>query len=195
MIEPTTVSNEPGTYDNAQVVLVGENGCTLPVRPVIWAWGGNAFIFQSTYCIDAINNCFTAGVVLSEKKDIIPDDVLLLRDSTPCTFQSNPSNHPDQCTIEPTFKCMIEPTAISSEPGTYNSDLLELRGLNGCLIAVRPVTWAWAGTAFIFQSSESLDAINDCFAVGVLISEDWNEDGGATDSTLQLDSSRHAVHG
>ena len=175
MIEPTTVSNEPGTYDNAQVVLVGENGCTLPIRPVTWAWEGNAFIFQSTESLEAINTCFTAGVALSEKKAVIPNDVLLLRDSTPCIFQSNPSNHPDR------FKCMIEPTAISNEPGTYDNAQVVLVGENGCTLSIRPVTWAWAGNAFIFQSTESLEAINDCFAVGVLISEDWN---GATESTL-----------
>ena len=174
MINPTTISSEPGTYDNDPVGLVGVN-CIIYIRPVTWAWEGNAFIFQSMDSIEAINNCFAAGVVMSERRAIIPDDINLLRDNTPCIFQSNPSNHPDR------FKCMLEPTAISSEPGTYNNDLLALRGLNGCVIDVRPVTWAWEGNAFIFQSVESLDVINDCFAAGVLISESGY---GAAEDTL-----------
>ncbi len=69
---------------------------------------------------------------------------------------------------------MLEPTAVSNEPNTYDSDLFVLRGLNGCVVDIRPVTWAWEGNAFVFQSTESLDAINDCFASGVLISESVN---------------------
>jgi len=177
MIEPTTVSSEPGTYDNDPVVLVGGNDCILHIRPVTWAWEGNAFIFQSMDSIEAINNnnCFAAGVVMKERRTKIPDNIHLLRDNTPCIFQSNPSNHPDR------FKCMLEPTAVSSEPGTYDNDLFALRGLNDCVVDIRPVTWAWEGNAFIFQSTESLDVINDCFAFGVLISESVN---GVTENTL-----------
>merc|ERR1711862_973260 len=94
---------------------------------------------------------------------IIPNDVILLRDNTPCIFQSNPINHPDR------FKCMIKPTVVSNEPGSYGNDIVVLMGKDGCLLAIQPVTWAWDGNAFIFESSENLDTVNACFNSGTLI--------------------------
>ena len=64
------------------------------------------------------------------------------------------------------------------DPGSYGNDSVALRGQDGCVLTLQLVTWAWDGNAFIFESSESLDAINACFGSGVLISEN----GAAADS-------------
>jgi len=77
----------------------------------------------------------------------------------------NPSNHLDR------FKCFIEPTTLSSKPGGHDNDPVALVGRDGCIIVVQPITWAWGGSAFIFQALESLDSINACFAIGTLITE------------------------
>ena len=93
----------------------------------------------------------------------IPSNVVLLRDDTPCISQVSPSNHPDR------FKCFIEPVTSNSKPGGHNNDPVALVGRDGCIIVVQPVTWAWAGNAFIFESVESLDSINACFGIGTEI--------------------------
>ena len=95
----------------------------------------------------------------------IPKGVALFRDESPCIFQQNPSNHADR------FKCMIQPTASSSEPGGQDNDPVALRGKDGCLIVVQPMTWAYQGTMFIFQSDSNVDEINACFGYSVLITE------------------------
>jgi len=95
--------------------------------------------------------------------DPIPTGVTLLRDSSDCVSQINPLNHPDR------FKCTLELTAFSNEPGGHDNTEVTLVGFEGCVIDVQPVTWAWRGESFIFQSSASLDMINDCFVVGQLI--------------------------
>ncbi|KAL7541977.1 LOW QUALITY PROTEIN: hypothetical protein ACHAXR_011398 [Thalassiosira sp. AJA248-18] len=230
MIEMTVSSNEPGGHWNNEVVMNGKDGCDIVVRPVTWAWGGNAFIFQSTSSLDDINACFAMGELVTEKQSVsppvlpesdepsfqpsllpsdepsvfltdepssskpstettcqmvevcthvsespsqqptpvkpsIPIDVMLLRDNSQCIFQSNPTNHPDR------FKCMLEPTSQNSEPGTHGSALVRLWGANNCMIDVRPVTWAWEGNAFIFESEESLEVISNCLAPGTLIKD------------------------
>lgn len=219
-LQPTVTSALPGDYDNEDVALIGKNGCLIVVQPVTWAWGGNAFIFQSSESLDALNSCFDSNTLITESfptdppslapsvamnppttpptpaptpeptnpptapptpaptpeptapptrpptsEPTVPTDVVLLREDTPCIFQSNPSNHPDR------FKCMIHPTTPNSEPGEYGVEHVGLRGSGGCLLIIQPVTWAWEGNAFIFQSSDSLDAINECFAPGSLITE------------------------
>ncbi|KAL7545370.1 hypothetical protein ACHAWF_009704 [Thalassiosira exigua] len=176
LIEPTTVNSKPGGYGNKPIALRGVEGCLVIVRPVTWAWDGTAFIFESSKSLDSINECFAPGVLLSKSEptsfpsiapssEVVPNDVILLRDDGLCIFQSNPSNHPDR------FKCPIQPTTPNATPGGYGNDPTALRGSEGCLIIVRPVTWAWDGTAFIFESSESLGSINDCFAPGALLTE------------------------
>lgn len=95
----------------------------------------------------------------------VPRDVVLLRDDAPCVFQSNPSNHPDR------YKCFLERTAASNEPGSYFNDDVLLEGEDGCVITVQPVLWSWRGTQFIFQSNSSLAEINACFATNILLTE------------------------
>jgi len=95
----------------------------------------------------------------------VPSDVVLLRDNSPCIFQSNPLNHPDR------YKCIIQPTKASSEPGGYFNNEVTLSGEDGCVITVQPVTWSWKETAFIFQSDSSLGEINACFATNFLLTE------------------------
>ncbi|KAL7547050.1 hypothetical protein ACHAWF_010369 [Thalassiosira exigua] len=176
MLQPTVSKSGPGGYGNDDVALRGKDGCLVVVQPVSWSWGGTAFIFESSESLDTINECFDTKILISESMptgspsiapsmEIIPNDVLLLRDGAPCIFQSNPSNHPDR------FKCTIQPTTVNSEPGDYGNDPVGLRGTDGCLVIVRPVTWAWDGTAFIFESSESLASVNECFAPGELLAE------------------------
>ena len=187
-IEPTTPSSEPGGHGNDPVALVGKDGCIIVVQLVTWAWKGNALIFESAESLDAINACFAIGTLITERGPaatptatpsvavgpaaiptaapsmvIVPKGVVLLRDDRACTSQVNPSNHPDR------FKCFIEPTTPSSEPGGHGNDPVALVGKDGCIIVVQPVTWAWAGNAFIFESAESLDAINACFGIGTEI--------------------------
>ena len=174
MIQPTDVIAKPGTYGNSEVAMRGSDGCLLLIRPVSWAWDGNAFIFESTDDLNRINACFSPGANISKSlstqtpssapsQGVVPRDVVLLRNSSPCIFQRNPSNHPDR------FKCMLQSTAVSSDPGTYGNEEVALRGEDGCVIMIQPVTWAWGGNAFIFQSSEDLSTINGCFSPGTLI--------------------------
>jgi len=187
-IEPTTPSSKPGGHNNDPVALVGRDGCIIVVQPATWAWAGNAFIFESTESLDSINACFAIGTLITESGPaaiptaapsmavglatiptaapsitIVPKDVVLLRDDSACISQVSPSNHPDR------FKCFIEPTTPSSKPGGHNNDPVALVGRDGCIIVVQPVTWAWAGNAFIFESVESLDSINACFGIGTEI--------------------------
>ena len=174
MLQPTDVIAKPGTYGNSEVAMRGSDGCLLLIRPVSWAWDGNAFIFESTDDLNRINACFLPGANISKSlstqtpssapsQGVVPRDVVLLRNSSPCIFQRNPSNHPDR------FKCMLQSTAVSSDPGTYGNEEVALRGEDGCVIMIQPVTWAWGGNAFIFQSSEDLSTINGCFSPGTLI--------------------------
>merc|ERR1712226_1120236 len=161
MLQPTIVSSEPGTYGSDEVALISNEGCVLSIRPVTWAWNGNAFIFESDDDLDTINACFAPNTLLSKSQvtpspttaptePVIPTGVVLLRDDSSCYFQHNPSNHPDR------FKCMLQPTIVSSEPGTYGSDEVALISDEGCVLSIRPVTWAWNGNAFIFESDDDL---------------------------------------
>ena len=93
----------------------------------------------------------------------IPSGVTLLRDSSPCVFQVNPSNHPDR------FKCLVEPTEISSDPGGHGNSLTRVWGADNCNLDIRPTTWAWAGNMFIFESLDSLEVINACFGPNTII--------------------------
>merc|ERR1712194_743549 len=83
----------------------------------------------------------------------IPTDVVLVRNDVPCIFQINPTNHPDR------YKCIIQSTGVSNEPGTYGNEAVTLQGKDGCVVVIRPVTWAYKGNMFIFESSE--DCEND----------------------------------
>lgn len=73
---------------------------------------------------------------------------------------------------------VIRVTALTSSGGP-NLDNLEvsigsevrLWGSEDCMVDIRPVTWAWQGNAFVFQSDESLEVISSCFAPGALITE------------------------
>jgi len=95
----------------------------------------------------------------------IPKGVILARDDSPCLFQHNPSNHPDR------FKCLLHPTTSSNKPGGHGNDDVALQGEDGCVIIVQPVTWAYRGNSFIFESTEDLDTINACFAASTRIIE------------------------
>eukprot|EP00547_Thalassionema_nitzschioides_P013359 CAMPEP_0194260402 /NCGR_PEP_ID=MMETSP0158-20130606/45493_1 /TAXON_ID=33649 /ORGANISM="Thalassionema nitzschioides, Strain L26-B" /LENGTH=1009 /DNA_ID=CAMNT_0039000491 /DNA_START=103 /DNA_END=3129 /DNA_ORIENTATION=- len=106
----------------------------------------------------------TKSPTIAPSQPVIPEDVLLLRDGSDCVFQHNPSNHVDR------FKCMLQPTTFSNQPGGDGNDAVALQGEDGCVIIVQPITWAWDGDAFVFESDEDLNAINACFAPGVLIS-------------------------
>merc|ERR1712127_525886 len=105
----------------------------------------------------------TFSPTIAPSQPVIPKDVILARTDRPCRFRHDPSNHPDH------FKCKIEPTTHSSEPGGYGNADVALQGKDGCIIIVQPVKWARNGKAFIFESTEDLDAINTCFAPGTLI--------------------------
>eukprot|EP00547_Thalassionema_nitzschioides_P008755 CAMPEP_0194227362 /NCGR_PEP_ID=MMETSP0156-20130528/42821_1 /TAXON_ID=33649 /ORGANISM="Thalassionema nitzschioides, Strain L26-B" /LENGTH=994 /DNA_ID=CAMNT_0038959841 /DNA_START=157 /DNA_END=3137 /DNA_ORIENTATION=- len=176
MLQPTTFSNQPGGDGNDAVALQGEDGCVIIVQPITWAWDGDAFVFESDEDLNVINACFAPGVLISlgpmtpspsiapSDQSVIPKDVLLLRDGSDCVFQHNPSNHVDR------FKCMLQPTTFSNQPGGDGNDAVALQGEDGCVIIVQPITWAWDGDAFVFESDEDLNAINACFAPGVLIS-------------------------
>merc|ERR1740121_1074361 len=160
-IEPTAFSSEPGGHGNHLTRLWGANNCKLDVRPVTWAWAGNMFIFESQDGLDAINACFSPNALIADTP--IPSEVVLKRSVSDCISQINPSNHPDR------IKCFLEPTASSAMPGGYGNTVVSLVGLGGCVVDVQPVTWAWEGNAFIFESSESLDTINACFVAGQVI--------------------------
>lgn len=164
IIQQTSISSEPGTHGNEEVALRGKNGCLIAIRPVTWAWAGNSFIFESDEDLNTVNECFSPGTKIWKSLKM-PKDVTLLRDSSPCIFQENPSNHPDR------FKCMLQPTNISNEPGSYGNEEVGLRGSDECLLFIKPVTWAWEGNAFIFESDKDLDTINGCFSSGTLITE------------------------
>jgi len=160
-IDPTEVSSDPGGYGNALTRVWGADICKLDIRPTTWAWAGNAFIFESTDSLDVINMCFGPNTLITNTP--IPNGVVLKRDSSDCILQVNPTNHPDR------FKCFIEQTAVSGLPGGHDNNEVPLVGFEGCVINVRPVTWAWDGNGFIFESSASLAAIKDCFVAGQLI--------------------------
>jgi len=119
------------------------------------------FIFESSDGLDAINACFSPNSLITDTP--ITDGVVLKRDSSDCVSQINPSNHPDR------YKCFIEPTVTSAMPGSHGNTVVPLVGFAGCVIDVRPVTWAWEGNGFIFESSASLDVINGCFVAGQVI--------------------------
>ena len=95
----------------------------------------------------------------------VPPAVILQRDGAPCVFQSNPSNHPDR------YKCFLEQTTASNEPGGYFNDDVLLSGEDGCIITVQPSLWSWRRTQFFFQSDSSLAEINACFATNSLLTE------------------------
>jgi len=194
-IQRTLASSDPGGHDNDFVVFSGaDDGCIITVQPVTWAWGGTSFIFQSDSNLDEINACFAPNALLSEIHApfaptmsptqsrspsisptlsfqptiyrAVPKGVVLKRDSSDCIFQSNPTNHPDR------YKCPIQRTLASSDPGGHDNDFVVFSGADdGCIITVQPVTWAWGGTSFIFQSDSNLDEINACFAPNALLSE------------------------
>jgi len=88
---------------------------------------------------------------------------MLLQDDTHCIFQSTPSNHPER------FKCFLEATTPSTELGGCDNDLVALIGSDDCIIIVQSVTWACDGNVFIFESTESLDAVNACFGIVIEI--------------------------
>merc|ERR1712194_422329 len=100
---------------------------------------------------------------LPKTQPVIPKGVILARADSSCVFQHNPSNHPDR------FKCMLQPTTSSNEPGGHGNDDVALQGEDECVIIVQPVTWAWNGDSFVFESAEALDTINACFTPGTLI--------------------------
>ncbi|EJK65567.1 hypothetical protein THAOC_13554, partial [Thalassiosira oceanica] len=99
----------------------------------------------------------------------IPNDVVLKRDSNPCVFQHNPSNHVDR------YKCTLEQTVSNGEPGGSDNAPVAISGFEGCVLVVKPMTWSWAGTMFIFESDDSIETINGCFAAGELLS--WADTG------------------
>ena len=102
---------------------------------------------------------------LPKEQPVIPRDVILARADSSCVFQHNPSNHPDR------FKCLLQPTTRSDKPGGHGNDDVALQGEDGCVIIVQPVTWAYRGNLFIFESTEELDTINACFAANTRIIE------------------------
>ena len=63
----------------------------------------------------------------------IPRHVVLVRSDDPCIFQQNPDHHPDR------YKCTIQSTGVSNEPGTYGNEDVALRGEDGCIIVIQPV--------------------------------------------------------
>ena len=101
----------------------------------------------------------------------VPNDVVLKRDSNPCVFQHNPSNHVDR------YKCTLEPTVSNSEPGGSDNAPVSIAGFEDCVLVVKPMTWSWDGTMFIFESDDSIETINGCFAAGELLS--WAGTGSA----------------
>merc|ERR1712008_588282 len=113
-----------------------------------------------------------------------------LRDNSPCISQINRINHPDR------YKCFIKPTNFSNKPGGHGNPLTRLWGAGGCKLDIRPVTWAWAGNMFIFESSDGLDAINACFSPNTLITDTPITDGvvlkrDSSDCVSQINPSNH----
>jgi len=126
----------------------------------------------------------------SMKQISIPSGVTLLRDDSPCVSQVNPSNHPDR------FKCLIEPTQFSSDPGGHGNALTRVWGADNCSLDIRPTTWAWAGNMFIFESLDSLDVINACFGPNTLITNTPIPNGvvlkrDSSDCISQVNPSNH----
>ena len=98
---------------------------------------------------------------LPEKNEIIPDGVVLLRNSKACFYANADVN---------LFGCPIETTTINRTPEGLDNPLVKIYG-NSCSLGIRPRHWAFKGEGFFFQSQESLATVNKCFAPMSLLSE------------------------
>jgi len=98
---------------------------------------------------------------LSEKNEIIPDGVVLLRNNKACFYADAEFN---------LFGCPIETTMINRAPEGLDNPLVKIYG-NSCSLDIRPRHWAFNGDGFHFQSQESLAIVNECFVPMSLLSE------------------------
>jgi len=92
----------------------------------------------------------------------IPKDVILWRDNGRCVYEE----------VWPRFKCSIKQTNSNSKPyNTFNNVPVLISGKDGCVIEIQPVSWAYNGIALYFEASETLAAINACFAPETRLTE------------------------
>jgi len=185
-IKQTTVHNLPNSYGNDPVFLSGEGSCAVEIRPVVWAYNGRAFYFESSESLVTVNTCFTSGTQITELKypsavpsqspfpsmqptisfqpsvsTVIPKSVKLWRDNSSCIYEAS----------WPRFKCSIRETTVYNLPGTYGNDPVLISGKDGCVVEIQPVVWAYLGRIFYFESQASLAKINECFASGINLIE------------------------